>query len=93
VRRAARKDSPQAAIVDALRAIGVMVFVLNQEGLPDLLCYFRGVWMPLEIKRPRGKLTAAQWLTRKRAPFPVAETIDQALVIFGDIQRYLEDCK
>lgn len=83
MRRAGRKDWNQHAIVAALRAIGVTVFVVNAEGLPDLLTHARGIWLPIEVKRPRGKLTAAQIETRKLAPFPVVENIGQALALFG----------
>lgn len=96
MRRAAKKDWNQGAIVDALRAIGVTVFVLNAEGLPDLLthdirgraCSMGCAWLPIEVKRPRGKLTPAQKGTRSIAPFPVVETVDQALALFGvDVQQ------
>ncbi len=36
MKRAARKDGTQAAIVQALRHVGCTVLVLNQEGVPDL---------------------------------------------------------
>lgn len=37
MRRAAKKDNTQAAIVKALRENGYEVTVLNQEGIPDLM--------------------------------------------------------
>lgn len=83
MRRAARKDWPQAQIVRALRDIGVDVLVVNQEGVPDLLTHSRGRWLPIEIKRPRGHLTPLQAALRQRAPFPVVESVDQALALFG----------
>lgn len=89
MRAAARKDSVQLAVVQALRRIGVVVFVLNDEGLPDLLTYDRRArsgldcWLPIEVKRSRGQLTAAQRATYRVAPFPIVETVDAALALFG----------
>lgn len=83
MRRAGRKDWTQAQIVSALRSIGVEVLILNQEGVPDLLTHSRGIWLPIEVKRPRGKLTPLQAALRRRAAFPVVETVDQALALFG----------
>jgi hypothetical protein len=83
VRKAGRKDSTQAAIVAALRAIGCEVLILNQEGVPDLLTHYRGGWLPIEVKRPRGHLTALQGQLRRRAWFPVVSSVDEALQLFG----------
>lgn len=83
MRRAGRKDWTQAQIVSALRAIGVEVLILNQEGIPDLLVHSRGIWFPIEVKRPRGKLTPLQAALRKRAPFPVVDSVESALALFG----------
>jgi hypothetical protein len=83
MRKAGKKDLNQAAIVAALRAIGCEVLILNQEGVPDLLVALRGQWTPVEIKRPRGKLTALQGQLRRRAWFPVVSSVDEALALFG----------
>jgi hypothetical protein len=83
VRKAGKKDLNQAAIVAALRAIGCEVLILNQEGIPDLLVHHRGQWIPIEVKRPRGHLTALQGQLRKRAWFPVVSTVGEALAIMG----------
>lgn len=82
-RWAARRDWNEAEIVAALRSIGVEVFHVSGDGVPDLLTFARGVWLPVEVKRPRGKLTTAQLETRKRATFPVVESVAQALALFG----------
>lgn len=84
MRRASRKDANQAAIVEALRAVGVVVRVVNQEGLPDLLTYWHGVWLPIEVKQPGERLTPAQEQFRTEALFPVVETVDDALRLFVD---------
>lgn len=53
MRRAARVDENQAAIVAALRQAGASVWVI---GLPvDILVGYRGQTMPMEIKRLIGK--------------------------------------
>jgi hypothetical protein len=84
VRKAGRKDSTQAAIVSALRAIGCEVLVMNQEGVPDLLTHYRGGWIPIEVKNsPRGHLTPLQADLRRRAWFPVVSSVDEALALFG----------
>jgi hypothetical protein len=83
MKRAAKKDLNQAAIVSALRAIGCEVLILNQEGIPDLLTHYRGGWLPVEVKRPRGHLTALQVALRRRAWFPVVSSVDEALALFG----------
>lgn len=67
MRRAARVDDNQAAIVKALRSVGASVQVLSSvgEGVPDLLAGRRGVNYLLEVKdgdKPLSaqKLTEAQ---------------------------------
>jgi hypothetical protein len=83
VRKAGKKDLNQAAIVAALRAIGCEVLILNQEGVPDLLTCKAGLWVPIEVKSPRGHLTALQGALRRRAWFPVVSSVDEALALFG----------
>lgn len=78
-----KRDLNEPAIVAALRAVGATVIQISAAGAPDLLVAFRGRWTPLEIKRPRGKLTPAQrelWLI---AQFPICETVEQALRAIG----------
>lgn len=83
MRRAGRKDWTQQAIVGALRSIGVTVLISNQEGFPDLLTESRGKWLPIEVKSPTGHLTPLQRQLLAVAPYPVVETVDQALALFG----------
>jgi hypothetical protein len=83
MRKAGKKDLNQAAIVAALRAIGCEVLICNLEGWPDLLCHKAGIWLPVEVKRPRGHLTALQGQLRRRAWFPVVSSVDEALALFG----------
>lgn len=53
-RRAAARDQNEAAIVDALRRVGALVFHLSARDLPDLLVGHRGSWLLLEVKAPAG---------------------------------------
>lgn len=79
-----KRDANEREIIDALRAIGVVVFQLSGKGVPDLLCYrLRESWIPIEVKEPHGRLTRAQQVTRRLVPFPVARTVNQALALFG----------
>ena len=78
-----RRDANEAAIVDALEAIGVVVCRISGAGLPDLLCYRRGFWVPLEVKHGRRAVTVAQAELRAIAPYPVVRTIPEALAVFG----------
>ena len=54
MRRAARRDDNEQAIVVALRAAGAFVWPLSERDIPDLLCGFRGKWFLLEVKAPAG---------------------------------------
>lgn len=57
-RRAARRDSNEVQIVDALRAAGYTVQRLSEKGCPDLLVGGRGVNVLMEVKTgPAHKLT------------------------------------
>lgn len=62
MRRAAKVDSTQAVIVEALRKVGVWVLHLHQvgAGCPDLLCWNRGRYVLLECKAKGGDLTKDQ---------------------------------
>ena len=55
-----KTDTNQAEIVQALRDVGAMVFLIGQPF--DLLVGFRGELFLLEVKNPRGrnKLGASQ---------------------------------
>lgn len=59
IRRAARIDANQTAVVNALRAAGAYVWII---GLPvDLLVGYKGHTFLVEIKNgPRKRLTALQ---------------------------------
>ena len=64
MRRAARVDATQAAIVAALKAAGASVEVLKRP--LDLLVGFRGAWVLVECKSTRYEATGRVTATRKR---------------------------
>jgi len=94
-RRANRTDENHADIRDALRAIGAYVVDCSHvgAGFPDLLVFWRGCCIPVEIKNP-AKPKADRQLTPDQIIFhgeakargvmiPVVETIDEALAVLG----------
>ena len=90
MRRAAHRDKSEKPIVEALRAVGAHVFLLSGKGVPDLLCFYRGTWTPLEVKTPKADrcnvkatLTPAQQAAMRTAPYVVVETVEQALRAVG----------
>lgn len=78
-----KRDGNEAAIVEALKAVGCEIWYLGGVGLPDLLVRVPGPsggrWQPVEVKAPKGKLTAAQ----DGICWPVVRTVDEALAMVG----------
>jgi len=92
VRRAARVDSNQPKIVQALRDVGADVQPLHfvGRGFPDILAGFRGKNFLIEIKdgnkRPsKRRLTPDEkkWHREWRGQVAIAESVDDALRIIG----------
>jgi hypothetical protein len=90
----ARKvDANQGEIVSALEAIGVQVFDLSAsgDGVPDLLCGFRGRLELLEVKNPDGRgnrLTIPQVRFHEKMrnagiPIRIVSNIPEALKVFS----------
>jgi hypothetical protein len=63
MRRAARRDTNEPAIVAAARAIGLKVFYTSELG--DLLVQFGNVTELWEVKTESGKLTDTQCRMRQ----------------------------
>lgn len=93
MRRAAKIDANQTQVVSALRSAGVKVLSLAAlgQGVPDLLCCFRGVLVLLEVKDGR-KVPSARRLTADQVewhrewadvPLHVVESPEQALKAMG----------
>lgn len=83
---AKKVDSNQPEIVEALRRVGVSVWVIGEPC--DLLTRFRGRWQPLEVKRenakPRKDQARQQEFLRVHE-VPVVRTVDEALKAVGAI--------
>lgn len=87
---AARTDTNQAEIVDALRAIGCSVQPLHTigKGCPDLLVGYRGANWLLEVKdgrKPPSKrrLTADEklWHLEWRGQVAVVNSVEEAIAL------------
>jgi hypothetical protein len=98
MRRAARVDANQQAIVDALRAAGVSVEVLGDP--TDLLVGFRGQNWLLEVKNPttrygQGRNDNAAGTTSKqekwrdgwRGQVAVVWSVEEAFEVLGLARR------
>ena len=77
MRRAAKIDANQPAVVEALRRIGAAVTPLHTvgNGVADLLVSYRQAWMVMEVKDgalPPSKRTHTEleraWIAQQRAP-------------------------
>lgn len=89
MRRAAKVDANQDAIVSALRAAGASVQSLAPigKGCPDLLAAFRGQMYLLEVKREKAgpNTLQAKWHEAWRAAVFVVHSPDDALRAIGAI--------
>jgi len=86
--RAARTDANQTSIVQALRKAGCTVQSLATigKGCPDLLVADNdGTHWVMEVKGPKGKLTADQvlWIEHWRGVVHIVRTADDALQLVG----------
>ena len=68
MRRAARRDAGEDQIVSAMQACGAYVTKINDAGRFDLLCWYRGHTLLLEVKDGR-KPPSAQALTPAEEKF------------------------
>lgn len=82
-RQAAKRDTAEGPILDALRAVGAICYQISGAGLPDILVHYRGCWTPLEVKAGKGKLTEAQAKAWMQAPFAIVRTVDDAFKQIG----------
>ena len=87
-RYAARRDTNEPPIIEALRGVGAGVQQLSgTPGLPDLLVSFRDVNYLMEIKTEKGKLTPDEirWIENWKSPVYIVRTPERALEIIGAI--------
>lgn len=82
---AGKVDANQAAVVDALRAAGVVVRSLAGigDGMNDLLCIIQQATFLIEVKMPGEQLTPAQKRWHVEAPWRnhIAYSAQQAVEI------------
>lgn len=90
MRYALRKDLTQSDIVATLRAAGVYVEIMHTPC--DLLTYFRGRWLPLEVKTAsntgriaKDKRQKAQREFLEATGCPIVTSPDEALKAVGAI--------
>ena len=88
MRKAAKRDKNEKAIVTALEAVGATVARLNDPNVPDLLVGFRGDNFLIEVKYQYGKLTSGQfgWHENWRGKCATVKTVEQALQVIGAIE-------
>lgn len=100
MRRAAKVDTTQAAIVAGLRALGIRVEFIGKP--VDLLCRFWShrhgdfIWMPVEVKTPYGKRKpkaridsrqVAQARFLAETGVPVVTSLDEAIAALDGIAK------
>ena len=79
---AKRTDANHAEIRDAMRAAGATVEDMSGsgKGMPDTLVYTAdGRLLLVEIKMPKGTLTAAQVRFHARFPVNVVRSVEEAI--------------
>jgi len=91
MRRVARRDANERRVIDALRACGAYVKQINDEGFVDLLVWYRGHVLLLEVK-DGDKPPSARALTPGEAKFH-AEWPGQNLYIVNSEHEALDILK
>lgn len=76
----AKRDKNEGPIVEALEAVGVEVWKLSGSNKPDLLTRYKGRWMPLGVKMPKGQLTDDE---KQGVQWPLVRTVDDAFAAVG----------
>ena len=59
-RTAAKRDSNERPIIDALEGVGSYVLQLSGGDIPDLAIFFRGRWFMAEVKTRKGRIREGQ---------------------------------
>ena len=91
MRMVARRDANERRVIDALKACGAYVKQINDAGTFDLLVYYRGYTLLLEVK-DGDKSPSARALTPAEAKFH-AEWPGQNLHIVNSEQEALDILK
>lgn len=86
MRRAARVDSTQEAIVATLRGVGALVWIIGKE--IDLVCQFRGQKYLLDCKSKGTRVTANQLeMAAEGWDIDFVHSVDEALAAIGAIDK------
>ena len=88
MRRAARRDDNEKDIIKAMRACGAFVKAINDEGTFDLLVWYNGHTLLLEVK-DGTKPPSARRLTDAEAKFH-GEWPGSNLYIVNSVQEALD---
>lgn len=88
MRRAAKTDTTQRAIVDALRAVGASVQLLHTVGggCPDAIIGWCGddIWMEFKTRTHRLRSSQQRWVKEWRGSIVhVVASADEALEVLG----------
>lgn len=92
MRRAARRDDNEREIIDALRAAGAYVKQINDDGTFDLLVWFAGRCLLIEVKDGK-KPPSARRLTEAEQKFHdeypgnnlfIVNSVEEALALLGN---------
>ncbi len=93
-RYAAKVDSNQTEIVEALRGIGASVCVTSAvgQGFPDLTVGFRGSTFLIELKTPTGKMTKDQmcFIESWRGHYSIVRSVEQAIDAITNPQAVMQ---
>jgi hypothetical protein len=101
MRRAARTDDNQTAIVATLRKMGARVAVLSGlgNGCPDLMIRYAGRWQPVEVKDgakpPSGRRLTddeVEWWLAMCAPPCVVEDLAGCVALLAKMARERNGC-
>ncbi len=79
-RGSGRRDHAEAAILQALKAVGAEYWQLSGTGNPDVLARWQGQFYAAEIKTGTAKET------KNQGAFPIWRTPDDALKAIGVIR-------
>lgn len=92
MRRAAKIDVNQPAIVEAFRDFGCDVLHTHQlgQGAPDLVVTYSGISLLVECKAPKGKLTEAQEALygKLRTRPRIVRTVEEAAEACATLMRW-----
>lgn len=85
---AAKRDSNEKRIVDALRGVGATVMHLSSPGMPDLLVGWRDTTFLLEVKTVKGTLTEPEqdFFKTWRGQAAIVRSVDDAMRAIGAIE-------